>query len=51
MYSNQNIMVSIKTELDKILILQAVFWINLVAIILIIIPTIVLMKDQKKKLK
>lgn len=50
-YSKKNVMVDIKTGVDKILIYQALFLRNLRAIVLIIIPIIALIEDQERELK
>ena len=51
MYSKKDVMVSTKTGVSKSLIYQAVSLMNPRAIVLTITPTIVLIEDQKRKLK
>ena len=50
-YSKKNVIVSAKIEVDNGLICQVVFLMNPKTIILIIIPTIIFIEDQKKELK
>lgn len=51
MYSKKDIIINAGTEIDKSLIYQMMLLINPKAIVLTIIPTIILIKDQEKELK